>query len=299
MSGTIYSTWGGGLCAPGGSGINDFVGLERIAVTSSTAADGGGIELRAPGTIRDSWIADNSATSYYGGGLSVSPGGKHLDISGTTISGNLVSGPANGGGMSANGSVSLVNSTVSGNKSRGPGGGIYYLSSGDGLQIASSTIVFNQAFYDNPNPTNIGAGVFFDGTADNSLVDSIIAYNTGGDPNSEPDCFLGTDSGNALTASYNLVQFPSNCPIAANDAHVDPKVRPALSDNGGPTPTHYLDAASPARDSGDPMGCRSPAPDFLPLDYDQRGPGFPRQVGPQCDKGAVEWTDIVFQNGFE
>jgi len=169
------------------------------------------------------------------------------------------------------------------------------------VSIASSTIVFNEAYYDNPNRTSIGAGVYFDGAATHSIVNSIIAHNVGGDPTAERDCHLETiDPGNTLTIGYSIVQFPENCPSAGVDIHIDPKVLPQLSDNGGPTPTHYLDATSPARDSATSNaagGCKDT--DGMPLAWDQRGPGFPRVIGAGCDKGAVEWNNVIFADGFQ
>jgi hypothetical protein len=50
-----------------------------------------------------------------------------------------------------------------------------------------------------------------------------------------------------------------------------------LTDNGGPTQTHALRAASPARDAG--------GADFCP-DIDQRG--VTRPQGPACDMGSYE-----------
>src|SRR5690606_35676705 len=59
---------------------------------------------------------------------------------------------------------------------------------------------------------------------------------------------------------------------------VDPLLGP-LADNGGPTMTHAIDAASPAIDKG-----------TNPFNYttDQRGAGFARVVGAAADLGAVE-----------
>jgi hypothetical protein len=34
------------------------------------------------------------------------------------------------------------------------------------------------------------------------------------------------------------------------------------------------------------------------LDYDQRGAGFPRAGNGTCDKGAFEFIDKIFANGF-
>ena len=54
-----------------------------------------------------------------------------------------------------------------------------------------------------------------------------------------------------------------------------------LADNGGLTQTHALSSASPAIDQG--INARA-------LTNDQRGPGFPRTVGPDTDIGAFEYS---------
>jgi hypothetical protein len=37
----------------------------------------------------------------------------------------------------------------------------------------------------------------------------------------------------------------------------------------------------------------------VPLDYDQRGVGFLRIGNRLCDKGAFEFVDEIFGNGFD
>lgn len=63
----------------------------------------------------------------------------------------------------------------------------------------------------------------------------------------------------------------------------DPNLGP-LQNNGGATKTHLLVAPSPAIDTGDNEILAPP----LSLTSDQRGPGFPRLLGPRVDRGAVE-----------
>jgi hypothetical protein len=59
-----------------------------------------------------------------------------------------------------------------------------------------------------------------------------------------------------------------------------------LQNNGGPTFTHALSAGSPAINAGDPAF--DPSAFTPPLDFDQRGTGFPRVVGGRIDIGAFE-----------
>ena len=66
----------------------------------------------------------------------------------------------------------------------------------------------------------------------------------------------------------------------------------ALDDNGGPTATHALMAASPAIDAGNNLG------GFV---FDQRGTGYARIVGARADIGAFEIqpADQLFADGFD
>jgi CSLREA domain-containing protein len=291
-AGGQHDVWGGGLVALGGFGVSDFIGLERIAVVSSVASQiGGGIALLSAGTIRDSWIGNNASNTNGGGGLFYSWDIRQkLSISGSTFSGNSANGPGGfGGGIYAQGTLQLVNSTISGNHATNYGGGIHSQSNGS-LSMANSSVVFNTGFT-NGSVTQTGAGVRLGGNYPSTIVNSIIAYNTAANVNDQPDC--STSGSATLTTSYNLVQFPNNCTFAGTGdvVGVDPGVSSSLADNGGATLTHALNFGSPALDSGDPTGCK----DFngLALPFDQRGAGFPRSVGAFCDKGALESPTVT------
>ena len=68
-----------------------------------------------------------------------------------------------------------------------------------------------------------------------------------------------------------------------------------LQDNGGPTLTRALLIGSAAIDKGNSSGGTDNLGAFLMTD--QRGVHRPN--GPACDIGAVEFDDIIFQNGFD
>jgi len=70
----------------------------------------------------------------------------------------------------------------------------------------------------------------------------------------------------------------ANAPLPADTLYVDPLLA-GLGSNGGYTLTHALREGSPALDSGN---------NAADLDYDQRGPGFPRLKGNGVDIGAFE-----------
>jgi CSLREA domain-containing protein len=176
-----HATGGGGLLLESGS---DYFGLERVAATSnqSDVYDGRGIKLDSPGTIRDSLVSANVARSASGGGLSLgTPDGRSVEISGSTISGNSATG--HGGGIDAFATLRISNSTFSGNHANRNGGGINLYGSGSSLHMASSTVVLNTA-QDNPfHSGDGGGGLSLDGSDSNSIVDSIVAYNTTANPN--------------------------------------------------------------------------------------------------------------------
>jgi len=288
---TPFEAYGGGLAQYATFGLGpDYIGIERVTVTSSFAGNaGGGLAIQAPATIRDSVISNNTSSQYGGGGVhfQLDPQ-RFLDIRGTTIFANAALGPANGGGIYALGNLRLTNSTISGNHANYYGGGIHSQRNGV-LTMANSTVVFNSAA-SNPFMIRGGGGVLLDGgtsSGTSSIVNSIIAYNTVANASEQPDCAVGSDSV-VFTSAYNLVQFPNNCNFAGTGdvTGVDAGVLPALADNGGATPTFALLGGSPALNSGDPAGCKDV--DGVVLTTDQRGAGFPRTIGAACDKGALE-----------
>src|SRR5262249_43579291 len=81
----------------------------------------------------------------------------------------------------------------------------------------------------------------------------------------------------------NFTLSPGSNLAGSQASPLDAKLGP-LASNGGPTFTHALLAGSPAIDKG-----ANPAA----LANDQRGPGFPRVVGPAADIGAFESPFIV------
>jgi hypothetical protein len=125
---------------------------------NTTTGDGGGIDNPAFGnelTINNSFIIGNSAGTT-GGGISASF--STVTITNSTISGNMVKGTtALGGGIYASSSsVTVGSSTITGNAAigsqMGEGGGIY--SSGSALALTSSLVTGNKASTDSDNIFN-------------------------------------------------------------------------------------------------------------------------------------------------
>ena len=143
---------------------------------------------------------------------------------------------------SSTGTLTITNSTISGNSSSALGGGIFKNTSPDAT-ISFSTISGNSC-------SGVGGGIVQDnGTI--FLKNSIIAGNT--DSGGEGPDLYGTFS----TLGGNIIGDNSGATITPNDDATDqigtsgdrkyPKLA-ALADNGGPTHTMALESGSPALD---------------------------------------------------
>jgi hypothetical protein len=253
-----------------GGGIDSFGTLivTRCFVTGNTAINdgfGGGIDTGfGMATITESTISGNAATR--GGGL-VTFGPTMIRSS--TVSGNSGSqgGFTWGGGIYNNsGTVTIINSTISGNETTGDGGGIINFST---LSLISSTLSGNAAsgFF--------GGGGIYINSGTLTMKNNITAGNTAVP---SPDV-----RGTLTSLGHNLIRdgtggsgFNDTDLVGTADFPIDPQLEP-LGDYGGPTQTMRPLPGSPVINTGD----NTDAPDT-----DQRG--FPRIVLDFIDIGAVE-----------
>ena len=228
-------------------------------------------------TVRHGHCSGSCDTVIDGGGGILNQG--TLTVLNSTISANSAT---KGGGVWSNGSLTVTNSTFAGNSATDNGGGI--LSSGT-LTVTNSTFAGNSA-------TNNGGGAYNDGTAtatnstfsDNSagssgggggvsnaasitLKNTIVANNPSGQ-----NC-----AGTITDGSGNLSWPDTTCP----GLNADPRLG-SLADHGGPTPTAELLSGSPAIDAGFAANCQ---------DTDQRG--GTRPLGDPCDIGAYEFGATI------
>jgi len=212
-------------------------------------------------TISSSSFISNSA-GLYGGGLANDTSGTW--ITGTTFFSNTAAG--NGGGINSNGSLTMTNSTLSGNHSQSNGGGLGW-GPGAVLTLLNDTIVSNTA-------STQGGNIYAGGvpTASINLKNTLVAF---GAPN---------NCDNVVVSQGHNLESANSCGFTAGGdlRNTNPKIGP-LQDNGGPTLTHALLAGSPAIDAGTNSGC--PATDqrgvVRPLDGNADG----HKV---CDIGAFE-----------
>lgn len=230
--------------------------LLDLTVRNGSSDDGGGIFSTAGVSlaIERSTITGNTATSR-GGGIRNDGSMFILD---STISDNTQTGGNEGGGINQNaGNIAIYNSTISGNTGNA-GAGITHNTGG--MTIINSTIAANNG---------IGLRDFNGGV---SLANTIVADNTGQQIQSNPGI---TDLGNNISEDGSGI-------TAGSSQSGDPNLGP-LQNNGGPTDTHALGAGSLAINQGNNTEANNAG-----LVNDQRGPGFNRFINTTVDIGAYE-----------
>jgi hypothetical protein len=273
----------------GGGGIYNFgtltVTWSMIAgnVATGGSASGGGIYNAGTLTLVDSTVSGNHADGHglHNRGGSGSGGGIEntgiLTIIASTLrdndaSGSFEAGRARGGGIANEGTLTLVESTLSNNNAfarvSAEGGGISNFGT---VAVTSCTL--------SGNATGIGGGIADDTPGTVRLQNTILAGNSAtasadvlGALNSLGHNLIGIGDGSSDYADTDLVGTSAN-PIAP--------LLGRLQDNGGPTPTMALLAGSPAIDAGA----------LTDMEWDQRGPGYPRLVNGATDIGAFEVQD--------
>jgi hypothetical protein len=297
---------GGGVYAKGNLTVLDSTVANNAASCYSgnplvkVKEYGGGLFAVGNMTIRRSSITDNyvgggglSSFSYgYGGGLSLHG---NLEITDSTIARNsagttncLYSTFGNAGGIDVTNvasNVTITNSTITGNTATAFFGGIF---TAGPLTLSNSTVAFNStsAATVTHNGHDYAPGLHVQGTSAN-LQSSIIANNkfdscTAGGTLTDLTGLTAT-----ITGANNLIMGSTVAPSGSLTA--DPQLQ-ALADNGGPTPTHKLGAASPAIAHGN---------NAAGLTFDQRGSGFARTFAGVTDIGAFQTGDSPFSSGFE
>ena len=244
-----------------------------------------GFEGAAEVTVRNSTI---SGTSF--GYSGIDSGFSNVSIANCTISGSRPLGGINVRGMRGLGlSVSIVNSTISGN-----GGGGIYASDLDDFSIVNSTISGNSAngssgggIYNSnsslhvanttiaSNSADSGGGIYNGPQGEVQISNTIIDAGASGEN-------IFNDGGTVTSHGYNLSSDDGGGYLTgpADQINTDPMLGP-LRDNGGPTFTHALSPHSPAINAGDPSFTPPPS-------YDQRDSPFVRVFNGRIDIGSFE-----------
>ena len=258
-------TISGGHASGNGGGIFAASALTVMDTTISSNqanAAGGGIASQGLINLVRSTV-DSNVSSGVGGGISVGPASPGITLTGSTVSNNV------GGGVATvpsapNVSVTVVNSTITGNSNGGSslGGGIF---SGGSTTLVYATVVRNTA------------GNF--GNIDTQTLESfgsVVAQSNG-----TGNCLPVTATSHGYNFSDDdLCGFTA--PTDRQDAG-DPQLGP-LGPNGGSTPTRVPQLGSPLLDAIPPASCQTDG--AAGISIDQRG--VTRPQGPGCDIGAVE-----------
>jgi hypothetical protein len=280
-----------------GAGINVSI-HGGISLTDSTIANnrGHGVSMSdAFGTFLRNTISGNQGdgitasnglsidqcTISENGGVGVRPtsGFGNVTISSSAIVNNT------GAGVQAShaGALTIINSTISGNKARGVAAIGDFT---DELFIRNSTITANVG--------ERGAGLFSTYHFDFKIFNSIVSGNTDVTNNEHDIWAWGSVLYHSLLGRDNVnnpygVIIRQGSIVGTNENPVDPMLGP-LADNGGPTLTHMLLPGSIAINAGDPAAVAGQG--GIPT-YDQRGFGFGRIAGGRIDMGAVEAGSIA------
>ena len=290
---------GGGVEISGGTFSMQTSSVTGNSVTGGTnfghtpSVDGGiavGAGIYAGGssnTITTSLIFNNSATGGDGSDAATGVGGG--------------GGGSAGGGVYASTAIKVTDSTIfeqhdhrwrrwrsatgsnGGDSGFANSGGIY---GGAALTLINNTITSNLANSGNAGAAGSGGtagqvsasqggGVAANGIP--SLTNNIVANNSATD---------GADVFGTINANHNLIKSTSGITFNTNVSNltgVDPQLG-ALADNGGLTLTLKPNSNSPVFNVGDTAAALA---EFGANGTDQRGPGFPRFLGP-VDIGSVE-----------
>jgi len=277
---------GGAINANSGTVVNisnsRLSGNSTILDSPTSNSDGGAIHaFRSTITLSNTTLSDN--ISFDGGGA-IYANNSTVEIVSSTLSNNSALGKGStndrdngdGGAIYAtmpDTSITLTNSTLSGNYASDLGGAVF-------ARVSAQVTIQNSTFSDNESIFLGGALGLFSGVQAN-ISNSIIANSTNNNNAGYSDChFSGT---NTATGVNTAVSTDDSTIIESGDCNANPvrAIDPgleSLADNGGPTQTHALQENSPARDTGILESC---------TDRDQRGELRDDGDG-LCNVGAFE-----------
>ena len=288
------NNFGGGIHNSGTMTLDQVIVNNNNAFFSGQGTgvpSGGGISNTGTMIIIAGTVQSNMGF-YSAGGIYNSNTGM-LTITGSMIVNNRTDNPGHsggsGGGIVNYGTITIQDSTISGNTAvggdfEGYGGGIY----GNNNTITNSTITGNSALR--------GGGVAGGGNIAHTTFSNNSASLAGGTLYLTSSLELGNtilkagasgvnifnNGGSFITHGYNVCSDNGSGFLngPGDQINTDPMLGP-LQNNGGPTFTHELLEGSPAIDAGD---LKFSPPPY----YDQRGPGFSRVRNDRIDVGSFE-----------
>lgn len=250
---------------------------------------GDGHELTV--TITNSRLVNNAG--YHGALWIDSSGVAEVTVSGSTVAGNR-STAADGLTLAASGgiyataqpggttSLTLFNSTVSGNSTGRAGGGLLVAANGGavGANVVYSTLAENTAAAGGGGIHTTAAN---GGVASVRLAASIITNGLG----AGPDCAAPGVGAAIISTGFNLAGDDTCFPDEDDDSDLIAsavELLPLALNAPAMTPTHALSVTSPALDRipRGGLGCGTA------ISADQRGVARPQPTGGRCDIGAFE-----------
>ncbi len=223
-----------GGAAGGGILNNGTLTMTNCTLDNNQSGQNGGAIANFGTIMMMNCTLSNNRAGSGAGIVNFASGGNSITLNNTTISGNVAVG--SGGGIATTGiTTTLNNSTVSGNSANSGGG----INSGTG-----STLILNSTTISGNSATTIGGGLYSINSGTATLNNSIIANSTSGG-----DC--RTAAGGNVSATYSLIEDNLTCVNLTNSNNLtgDPNLGP-LADNGGSTQTHALLPGSIAIDTG-------------------------------------------------
>ena len=279
----------GGYTADYGGGIANrgVLVLDRVTVAGnvSEGQSGAGIFNYSVLDVYESTISSNHLPSSSGGGAGI---GNYyyssLTVSSSTIFGNTSSYYAGGIMTAAGGTFGMTNSTVSGNTSERSGAGLFLNGS---VTIVNSTITANES---TGSSFGTGGGIYAN-AASVSLMNTLVAGNSAAAGSLDVTGGFSSQGGNLIgdgTGASGFSHGVNGDQIGTGSSPIDPLLGP-LADNGGMTATHALLTGSPAIDAG--LNANAPAVDQRenPRPVDGNGDGTLI-----VDVGAVEYSNWDF-----
>ncbi|MGH8606227.1 MAG: choice-of-anchor Q domain-containing protein, partial [Gammaproteobacteria bacterium] len=254
----------------------EVVTIEGLTIANGRAPKNGGGILNSSGrlTVNNVRFTANSAVED-GGAISNEGVVATLVVLNSTFSGNAAfdfAGQEEEGGALVNidGTATVANSTFFGNSVPNMGGAIFNSGNNDGtgiLTLINSTI--------NNNTSALGGAVVTEKGGTIILRNTLLAGNPGNNCLSQTGGVIVDEGGNLDDGtSCNFGADSLSSGVAALD--------PGVQNNGGPTDTVALTAASDAVDFGLNTVCAAAPVSNL----DQRG--GTRPIGAACDTGAFE-----------
>jgi len=265
--------------------VVDFTVLRRLTIANGKSQYGA-VRVNENIFVDRVLFKDNTSTSD-GGGLYIEDPLASVTVSNSTFTGNEAGG--SGGGMYVGGgaSVEMTNTTFSGN---------YAAKGGGAISIATSTLEAENLTIFNNLSDSLAGGIHT--RAELDMKHSIVLGNIALDGVSDPDCTFGGVA-TYTNRGYNLVGDGTGCTTVGSDltsVYPSDELDTQLKVSGGGTPTHALIALSQAIDAGETVdggtasgGCVQTGGGTLIIDQRflprARGVGM---GGTGCDIGAFE-----------